>query len=236
MKTSEDIQEICKALISFHSEVGRIEKDGTNPYMENRYATIDQIIETIRPILARHDLFIMQLPSNAESGEIKMTTRIYHTSGQWMESPVLTIKPQKQDAQGIGSAVTYARRYSLTSFLSLNTGDDDDGNAASNRSDGNRQPQTREQGGRQREQSGNVFQMKNPNDPLTEPQRKKIFAILRGKKITDEQITQLVQKHAGKSGVSELTKKEATHFIELVQPMPPKELLETIREEAKANG
>src|SRR5690606_336701 len=97
MKTSEDIKEITKALVAFHSEVGRITKDGTNPHLKNRYATIDQIIEEIRPILASHGLFIMQLPTNSESGGIQMVTRLYHVSGQWMQSPTLTITPQKKD-------------------------------------------------------------------------------------------------------------------------------------------
>src|SRR5690606_15403268 len=131
MKTSEDIKEITKALVAFHSEVGRITKDGTNPHLKNRYATIDQIIEEIRPVLASHGLFVMQLPSNSEAGEIQMVTRLYHVSGQWMESPSLKIKVERNNAQGIGSAITYARRYSLTSFLGLNTGEDDDGHAAS---------------------------------------------------------------------------------------------------------
>ena len=54
-----------------------------------------------------------------------------HESGEWLESDGLTMKPVKNDPQGMGSAITYARRYALQSFLSLNTGEDDDGNNAS---------------------------------------------------------------------------------------------------------
>lgn len=227
MKTSEDIQEICKALVGFHSEVGRITKDGTNPHLKNRYATIDNIIEEIRPILATHGLFILQLPTNTEAGEIQMTTRIYHTSGQWMESPVLTLKPQKQDAQGIGSAVTYARRYSLTSFLSLNTGEDDDGNAASG-GRGQRQSQSRGQGSQQPPQ--------RPAGLASDKQRKAVFAIAKGKGLEDEQIKQLVRFFTKKESTKELTSKEASHLIETFRASEAPDLLDMIPKEAQAHG
>lgn len=221
MKTSEDIKEIIPALIAFHSEVGRITKDAQNSHMKNRYATIDQIIEEIRPILADKGLFIMQLPSNTDTGEIQMVTRIYHTSGQWMESPVLTLKPQKQDAQGIGSAVTYARRYSLTSFLSLNTGEDDDGNAASG-GRGQRQSQSRGQGSQQPPQ--------RPAGLASDKQRKAVFAIAKGKGLEDEQIKRVVHHFTKKESTKELTTREASNLIETLQTTEAPDLLETIGE------
>ncbi|GGA56725.1 single-stranded DNA-binding protein [Kroppenstedtia guangzhouensis] len=227
MKTSENIVEICKALVGFHSEVGRITKDGTNPHLKNRYATIDQIIEEIRPILATHGLFILQLPTNTEAGEIQMTTRIYHTSGQWMESPVLTLKPQKQDAQGIGSAVTYARRYSLTSFLSLNTGDDDDGEAASNGGGNRKQSPARKkpqgQGGQQ------STQQKKPTGLASEKQRRFIFAIAEDKGLDQDEIKALVKRLTGKESTKELTTKEARHLIETLQATEASELKEVVK-------
>lgn len=240
MKKSESITKIAAALMKFNREVGTVKRDGTNQItsggVTSKYATLDNIIETIRPAMAEHGLMIIQEPG-VEEGVVTMKTTILHESGEWIKSDTLRMKPQKTDPQGIGSTITYARRYQLGALLNLATEEDDDGNHASNRNggnksnQGNRQPQTRGQGGwRQQNQTGNVVQMKNPNDPLTEPQRRKIFGVLNGKGFTEEQIKRLVQKHAEKGGVSELTKQEANHFIDLVQPMQPEELLETIGE------
>mgnify|MGYP003414440743 CR=1 FL=1 len=72
----------------------------------------------------------MQLPSG-DGTSVQISTLLIHETGEWLESETLTMKPVKNDPQGMGSAITYARRYSLQSFLSLNTGEDDDGNNAS---------------------------------------------------------------------------------------------------------
>ncbi|MFC4077181.1 ERF family protein [Salinithrix halophila] len=229
MKTSENTQEICKALVAFHGEVGRITKDGQNPHLKNRYATIDQIIEEIRPILASHGLFIMQMPTNTEAGEIQMTTRIFHTSGQWMESPVLTLKPQKMDPQGIGSAVTYARRYSLTSFLSLNTGEDDDGNSASAPTQQRKVPAKGKAPAAQKpgQKAG------GPQGLASQDQRRKLFA--KGcteKGLTKDQLKKLVNYQTGKDSTVKLTPKEIDDLVKLIEAMDGAELVQLIGEKA----
>lgn len=126
MKTSESITKISPALIKFHSEVGTIEKDGENPYLKTKYATLDSINKTIRPVLASSKLAIMQ---NVISGDgiITIKTKLLHESSEWMESEGTTLRLQKIDPQGVGAAITYARRYDLSAFLSLDTGEEDDG-------------------------------------------------------------------------------------------------------------
>lgn len=226
MKTSENIDEICKALAAFHSEVGRISKDGTNPYLKNRYATIDQIIEEIRPILASKGLFILQAPSNNESGEIQMTTRILHESGQWIESPALTLKAQKNDPQAIGSAVTYARRYSLTSFLSLNTGEDDDGHQASTPRDTQQKQQKPKAVPKQKPQ-----QKPQPSNGMaSDAQRKKIFAVAKEKGLPESIIRNLIKYYTGKESTKELSKKAAGDVIDLMEQTKTSELYQMIGE------
>ena len=220
MKTSEDIKDICKALLAFHSEVGRITKDGENPHLRNRYATIDQIIEEIRPVLASHGLFVMQLPSNSEAGEIQMVTRLYHVSGQWMQSPTLTITPQKKDAQGIGSAITYARRYSLTSFLGLNTGEDDDGHAAS----GDHSGQAQQFRGKQQAGKGQTKQ----TNPLTE-QKRAILVACHEKGLTDNQAAKLVTTLLEKDP-NTMTLEEAQNVLEEIKTKEFIDLIDMIGE------
>lgn len=127
---SESIKEIATALAKFNGEVSKIGKAAENPFFKSKYATLDDIIDVIRPILTVNGLSILQFPGG-DGENVIMKTMLLHESGEWIESEPLIMKPVKNDPQAFGSCVTYARRYSLNSFLSLNTGDDDDGNKAS---------------------------------------------------------------------------------------------------------
>lgn len=130
MNKSESIIELSKALVKFNGEISKIEKDSANPHFKNRYASLDRIVEEIRPILQKNGLSVLQIPSG-DGEKVTISTILLHESGEWLQSDPLTLVPVKKDPQGIGSATTYGRRYQLSSFLSLNTGEDDDGNAAS---------------------------------------------------------------------------------------------------------
>lgn len=138
---SESIINLAKALVAFNMEVKIIEKDGENPHFKNSYATLDTIIDEVRPILAKHGLVIMQFPGG-DGEKYTLRTMLMHESGEWIESEPLTMKPVKNDPQGIGSCTTYARRYSLSAMLSLNTGEDDDGEKATHGT-GSKQEQSR---------------------------------------------------------------------------------------------
>jgi hypothetical protein len=128
---SQSISNLAAALVKFNAEVKRIEKDGNNPHFRSKYATLDGIEDEIRPLLQKHGLATLQFPG-MEEDRVTVKTMLLHESGEWMESDVAKARPTKEDPQGVGSAITYLRRYSLTSMLSLSTGDvDDDGNAAS---------------------------------------------------------------------------------------------------------
>jgi len=144
IKRSESISALAKALVQFNAKVGKISKDAKNPFFKNNYATLDNIIDEVRPILAEFGLNIMQLPSG-DGQNVQISTLLMHESGEWLESDVLTMKPVKNDPQGMGSAITYARRYALQSFLSLNTGEDDDGHNASRPDKQSRQQQPKVQ-------------------------------------------------------------------------------------------
>lgn len=130
MLMSESISKIAPALIKFNSQVSKIAKDATNPFHKNNYATLDQIIDEIRPVLNENKLAIMQNVSG-QDGTMTVKTTLIHESGEWIQSTGTTLKLAKNDPQGAGAGITYARRYDLCAFLSLNTGDDDDGNSAS---------------------------------------------------------------------------------------------------------
>jgi hypothetical protein len=127
---SESIVNIAKALIAFQGEVKPIDKDGTNPHFRSSYTTLDNMIDETKQLLQKHGLTVLQFPGG-DGEKVTIRTMILHTSGEWIESEPLVLRPTKNDPQGIGSAITYGRRYSYAAALSLSLGDDDDGNAAS---------------------------------------------------------------------------------------------------------
>jgi hypothetical protein len=130
MKQSDSIDKIIPAFIAFQSDMPSVPKDGNNPHFKSKYATLGAITEATRPHLAKHGLGFMQWMSNRDGVQL-IVTRIMHTSGQWMEDDGYILNPTKNDPQGMGSAVTYARRYTLGASLGIITEDDDDGNKAS---------------------------------------------------------------------------------------------------------
>ncbi len=137
MKRSDSFQKLMSALGAFQAEGIKITKDSTNPHFKSRYASLTGILDTIQPLLTKHSLSYTQLP---EGG--KLTTILMHTeTGEWIETEY-DLTPSNNTPQGIGSAITYARRYSLTATLGLNIDEDDDGNAASEQGkSGKQQPQ-----------------------------------------------------------------------------------------------
>lgn len=126
MKTSETIIEISKALVEFHKSCPKIIKKSKNPFFKSTYASLSDILDTVDPKLAEYGLVILQFPENNN----ELITRLLHTSGEFFESSY-TMKPAQDTPQGIGSCITYQRRYAIGSILNLNIDDDDDGNIAS---------------------------------------------------------------------------------------------------------
>lgn len=132
MKTSEGIEHVAEALAKAHAEISSIERDGKNPHFKSRYATLDLILESVRPVLAKNGLIIVQGSDDSTEDHkyIIVKSAVIHASGQWIETSV-QVPVTKNDAHGLGSALTYGRRYSLGALLAISTQEgDDDGNAA----------------------------------------------------------------------------------------------------------
>lgn len=134
MKQSTTIQAMAPALVAAVGELSPVSKDATNPAFRNRYATLDALMEQVRPVLARHGLAVLQSVTQPETDAgrvvgIAIETRVLHTSGEWIAG-LVTLPVEKSTAQGTGSAISYGRRYGLSALLGL-TAEDDDGAAAS---------------------------------------------------------------------------------------------------------
>lgn len=124
MEKSESIKEIGKALIQFHLKVDKIKKDASNPFFKSKYASLSNIQEAVSIPLTESGLAYSQFPD----GEHGLTTIIIHAeSGEWMQA-TYKMKPAKDDPQGVGSVITYQKRYALAAALALTIDDDDDAN------------------------------------------------------------------------------------------------------------
>lgn len=125
------MKNLLKALAKFNTLCGPIVKDANNPFFKSKYATLDAIQEHIRKPLAEAGLVVTQ-PTRWVDGQAIVVSTVYHVeTGEclYSEFPVVV---GKHTAQDYGSAVTYAKRYSLTGLLNLIVCDeDDDGNKAS---------------------------------------------------------------------------------------------------------
>lgn len=128
MTHSDQIDQIAAALAKAQGEIQNVVKDAKNPHYKSDYATLDAVTDTVRPIFAKNGLAIVQIPTS-ENGIATVHTLITHSSGQWIKGD--TACPlSKADAQGLGSATTYLRRYATSAAANI-AQTDDDGNAAS---------------------------------------------------------------------------------------------------------
>lgn len=127
---SESIVKISAALVKAQSELKHAVKDSRNPHFNSKYADLCSIVEAIRQPLSSNGICYTQLIS--EDGNNLITMLIHAESGEYFCS-YFPIIADKRTAQAIGSAVTYAKRYSLSAIVGLATDEDDDGNAAASR-------------------------------------------------------------------------------------------------------
>lgn len=123
MTTSESIHELAAALAKAQAAMKNATLNRVNPHFKSKYADLAGIRDAVMPVLAAHGLSVVQA-----IGAGAVQTRLLHSSGQWIESecPI----PPVQDMQKLGSAITYARRYSLSAIACIAADEDDDGNEA----------------------------------------------------------------------------------------------------------
>ena len=127
---SEQINELAKALSAFQSEMGPIGKNKSNPFFKSKYADLADILSATKELRGKHGLSLTQIPLTNEEGLPGVSTTLMHSSGQYIAGEHY-LKPVKLDPQGVGSCLTYARRYAAAAILGIAADDDDDGNYAS---------------------------------------------------------------------------------------------------------
>lgn len=125
---SDAIGALAQALAKAQGEMGVATKDAVNPFYKSRYADLASVWEACRAPLSKYELSVLQ-PVRGEGSCVTVTTILAHSSGEWI-SEALTLTAKDDTPQSIGSAITYGRRYGLSSMVGIAPDDDDDGNAA----------------------------------------------------------------------------------------------------------
>jgi len=127
---SSEIALIAGALAKAQVLIKGAVKDSNNPHFKSQYADLSSVWDSCHEALNKNEICVVQQTETLD-GKLVLVTRLIHSSGQWFRSE-FPVKPQQDTPQGIGSAITYARRYSLAAMAGVAPrGDDDDGNAAS---------------------------------------------------------------------------------------------------------
>ena len=123
MKTSESIAALAAALCKAQSQMGGAAKSADNPFFKSKYADLSSVVQAVKQPFADNGLSYVQFPISTQSA-IGVVTRLMHESGEWIEQDYY-LPLQKLDPQAAGSAITYARRYSLQAVAGIPAEDDD---------------------------------------------------------------------------------------------------------------
>ena len=123
MRASESIAKLATALNKAQAAMGGAVKDAANPFFKSSYADLGSVVKAVKQPFSENGLSYVQFPI-AEENRIGITTRLMHTSGEWLEQD-FSIPLQKIDPQQAGSVLTYFRRYSLAAVAGIPQVDDD---------------------------------------------------------------------------------------------------------------
>lgn len=127
MNTEHATPALFAALAQAQLEIENAAKNAANPHFRSKYADLAEVLNTVRPVFAKHGLSIVQ-STGFDGSLVSVTTLVGHAEGGFITSTASCV-PAKTDAQGVGSATTYLRRYSLAAMAGI-AQEDDDGNAA----------------------------------------------------------------------------------------------------------
>ena len=214
LKTSESVNEIFKAMISFNTAFKGLTSDANNPFFKSKYISFDSIVG-LRNELAKEGLVMIQsVGSSDDLTSATICTTIAHSSGQWIMSDTLTVKPVKADPQGLGSVISYGKRYQAAAMLGIAEAVDDDGNSGSGL---NNTPagQANLNRATQNMPPTQATATQPPTAPagMTEDQAQRMTAAIKGKGLTREQAIKICKDLTGKDGANQLSSKEAEAVI-----------------------
>lgn len=220
MNKSESISELTKALVKVQSQLKPAAKNAQNPFFHNQYADLNSVWDSCRTLLAENGLAVAQVNSVGLENTVIIETVLMHSSGEWL-SGELMLPLAKLDPQGVGSAITYGRRYGLAAVLGIVADADDDANQASGRQNGNSDSTRQPTPPIQQAAPSESRSTSNPNvattlaDMLTTKQLGMIKAVAREAGIDYDEECQ----SAMNCMVTELTRRAASSFIDRLRQL-----------------
>ena len=125
MDKSETIGKLAEALSKAQGEIKPAAFDATNPHFKSKYATLGAIVEACKDALSKNGIAVIQ-GTNSNDGRVIVETMLVHVSGEWIKSS-LSMKTERDNAQGCGAVITYGRRYSLAAMVGIVADEDTDG-------------------------------------------------------------------------------------------------------------
>lgn len=206
MQKSEQINEIAKALCAAQLEMKHAIKDAKNPFFRSDYATLAAISDACLPALNKQGIAVTQTTGHFESSRsVSLVTTLMHVSGQWIQS-IYPVDPIKADPQSLGSALSYARRYSLAGITGVVVGDDD-AETAMNRDVVEKQMQP--------PKNNNLSTGTQPSDA----QLKRLFAIAHKNNWKDEDLKEYL-KAMGIDSTKQLNWFQYENLVDNIQKYP----------------
>lgn len=121
---------LLEAILAVQAEVGTLPKNAVNPHFKSKFTPLDTIVETVGPVLVKNGLVWRTYPT-VKDGRPALRYRMAHAPSGEVDEDTMLLMATKEDPQGQGGGITYARRYALCAYLNLVADEDDDGNAGS---------------------------------------------------------------------------------------------------------
>jgi hypothetical protein len=212
MARSEQTNELAVSLAKVQGSITHAVKDSENPFHKNKYADLASVWEACRKQLAENGLSIVQLPDGLEDGCLILDTTMLHTSGQWISSRI-KMPLQKQDPQGYGSTLTYARRYALAAMVGVYQDDDDANEGSIPKS------QSKQQNKSTNTNVPNAPQKPNTPQLMSDIQRKKLFATATEKALSSDDMKSVIKWKCNVDSSKELTTVQASYLIDHLEQL-----------------
>ena len=226
MNKSESIAELAKALAAFQGDVKQPLKDKANPFFKSKYVPLENVVEAVTETASKHGLSFIQYPLNQDN-KVGIITILMHESGQWIETEPIFATPAKQDPQGVGSTITYLKRYSLSAVFGITSDEDDDANTATYpngyNNQGFQQQQYRQAPPQQQQPNG----MASPNQVKAMMAKAKNVAVAQGLEGTNDDLHNVYIQALNECKIpntlksNQLTKQQASKVIEALAAKEP---------------
>lgn len=195
---------LAQSLLAFQAEGVKLQRDSINPHFKNRYIGLDSLIADVLPVLNKCGLVVLQMPTQVD-GVPALTTRIVHAaSGEAVEA-TMPLLATKQDPQAQGSALTYARRYSLMAFLGLVADEDTDGAAPATRRSRSAAGTAEPRRAAAEEATSSAAPSAN-GTYATEPQRKRLFALAKENGVETPRLKEIIEQITGQGSTAQIPK------------------------------